>query len=49
VLSHDGELVERVDGVFFDTLGDVLFRLIDDGSWRRIRVRTIQKPLRRKS
>ncbi|KGA43424.1 GTPase [Pectobacterium brasiliense] len=49
VLSHDGELVERVDGVFFDTLGDVLLRLIDDGSWRRIRVRTIQKPLRRKS
>ncbi|WP_425595271.1 hypothetical protein [Pectobacterium versatile] len=49
VLSHDGELVERVDGVFFDTLGDVLLRLIDDGSWRRIRVRTIQKPLRCKS
>lgn len=49
VLSHDGELVERVDGVFFDTLGDVLLRLIDNGSWCRIRVRTIQKPLRRKS
>ena len=36
-LHHDGELVERVDEVFFDTLGEVLERLIDDGSWRLIR------------
>jgi hypothetical protein len=37
-LSRDGELVERVDYVGFDDLGEVLERLIDDGEWRRIRV-----------
>ena len=37
-LRRDGELVERVDGVFFDTLGETLEGLLDDGSWRRIRV-----------
>ena len=37
-LHCDGELVERVDEVFFDALGETLERLIDDGSWRRIRV-----------
>jgi hypothetical protein len=37
-LSRDGELVERVAGVYFDELGRVLERLIDDGEWRRIRV-----------
>ncbi|MEN1536521.1 GTPase, partial [Pseudomonas aeruginosa] len=35
-LRRDGELIERVDEVFFDTLGETLERLIDDGSWRRI-------------
>ena len=40
-LRRDGELVERVDGVFFDTLGETLERLIDDGSWRRIRVQCL--------
>ncbi|MBJ7223589.1 MULTISPECIES: GTPase [unclassified Brenneria] len=47
-LSRDGELIERVGGVFFDNLGDLLQALVDDGSWRRISVRTIQKPVRRK-
>jgi hypothetical protein len=37
-LSRDGELVERVDFVGFDTLGQTLERLIDDGQWRKIRV-----------
>jgi hypothetical protein len=37
-LSRDGELVERVDYVGFDDLGQVLERLIDDGAWRGIRV-----------
>jgi hypothetical protein len=37
-LRRDGQLVERVDGVFFDALGETLERLLDDGSWRRIRV-----------
>jgi hypothetical protein len=37
-LSRDGEVVEQADVVYFDTLGQVLERLIDDGEWRRIRV-----------
>lgn len=37
-LHRDGELIERVDEVFFDTLGETLARLIDDGSWKHIRV-----------
>ena len=37
-LHCDGELVKRVDEVYFDDLGQVLERLIDDGKWREIRV-----------
>jgi hypothetical protein len=37
-LQRDGTLVERAEGVYFDMLGQTLERLIDDGSWRRIRV-----------
>jgi len=40
-LHRDGELVERVDELFFDCLGQSLERLIDDGSWRRIRVQCL--------
>lgn len=40
-LHRDGERGERVDEVYFDDLGDTLERLIDDGSWRFIRVETI--------
>jgi len=40
-LHRDGELVERVDELFFDSLGDALERLIDDGAWRRIRVQRL--------
>ena len=40
-LHRDGELVERVDEVYFDTLGETLERLIDDGAWRRIRVQCL--------
>ena len=40
-LHRDGELVERIDEVFFDSLGDTLERLIDDGNWRRIRVQCL--------
>jgi hypothetical protein len=40
-LSRDGELVERVDYVGFDTLGKELGRLIDDGNWRKIRVNVL--------
>jgi hypothetical protein len=47
-LSRGGERVDRVDEVYFDTLGQVLERLIDDGSWRHIRVRSLSsgKPVR---
>ena len=46
-LRRDGELVERVDEVFFDTLGQTLERLIDDGTWRLIRVQRLsgRKPV----
>lgn len=37
-LYQDDELVERIDEVYFDSLGDVLERRIDDGQWCRIRV-----------
>src|SRR5690606_35616966 len=40
-LRRDEELVERVDEVFFDMLGATLERLIDDGSWRQIRVAVV--------
>ncbi|MGR0116440.1 GTPase [Ralstonia pseudosolanacearum] len=40
-LRRSGELIERIDEVYFDTLGDVLARLIDDGSWRRIHVQVL--------
>ena len=40
-LHRDGELVDRVDEVFFDSLGGTLERLIDDGNWRRIRVQCL--------
>jgi hypothetical protein len=47
-LHRDGELVDRVDEVFFDSLGGTLERLIDDGNWRRIRVQCLsgRKPVR---
>lgn len=46
-LRRDGELVARVDEVFFDTLGETLERLIDDGNWRLIRVQRLsgRKPV----
>lgn len=37
-LRHGDDLVDRHDEVYFDSLGEVLERLIDDGSWRRIEV-----------
>lgn len=48
-LHRDGELVERVDQIFVEMLGDVLEQLIDDGTWRQIRVEVLQgghKPTR---
>lgn len=40
-LRRNGESVERVDDVYFDGLGETLERLIDDGSWRHIRVEVL--------
>lgn len=47
-LKRDGELVARIDQVFFDALGETLEQLIDDGSWRLIRVQCLSgsKPAR---
>ncbi|MDR0576069.1 MAG: hypothetical protein LBI87_00645, partial [Candidatus Accumulibacter sp.] len=35
-LYRNGKLVERVDEVYFNTLGQTLERLIDDGRWKLI-------------
>lgn len=40
-LRRAGELLERVDEVYFDVLGDALARRIDDGRWRQIRVSVV--------
>ncbi|MCL1961348.1 MAG: GTPase [Desulfovibrionaceae bacterium] len=40
-LRRDGELVKRIDDVYFDSLGQILELLIDDGSWRLIRVQRL--------
>jgi len=47
-LRQNGELVASNDEVYFDTLGNVLEDLIDDGQWRRIRIDVLgskSKPL----
>lgn len=48
-LHRGEELIERVDEVFFDSLGETLERLIDDGTWRQIQVKVmsgVRKPTR---
>ena len=40
-LRRGEEHVERVDYVFFDSLGETLERLIDDGQWRQIQVAVV--------
>lgn len=47
-LHRDGELVERLDEVYFDGLGEVLQQLIDDGSWRLINLSVIDAKAPRK-
>ncbi|HGP4460223.1 hypothetical protein NO361_38975, partial [Burkholderia cenocepacia] len=47
-LHRDGELVDRHDEVYFDMLGDVLERLIDDGRWRQIDVSILDEKAARK-
>ena len=50
-LRRDGELVDQHDDVYFDMLGEVLERLIDDGRWRQIDVSVIdaKAPRRRQA
>lgn len=50
-LRRDGEPVDRHDEVYFDMLGEVLERLIDDGRWRMIDVSVIdaKAPRRRQA
>ncbi|MFT3803479.1 MAG: GTPase [Burkholderiaceae bacterium] len=43
-LHRDGTPVERVENVCFSDLGSVLERLIDDGTWRFIRVQHLSGP-----
>jgi hypothetical protein len=40
-LRRDDELVERIDEIYIDMIGDLLEQMIDDGSWRRIHVRCL--------
>ncbi|MBF4067520.1 GTPase [Burkholderia pseudomallei] len=41
-LHRDSELIERVEDVSVDMLGEVLGRLIDDGCWRQVRVNVLR-------
>ncbi|QTB44321.1 GTPase [Burkholderia pseudomallei] len=47
-LHRDGTVVDRVDLVYVDTLGEVLERLIDDGHWRAIRIDVLAQPSRKR-
>ncbi|CAJ4402351.1 Uncharacterised protein [Burkholderia pseudomallei] len=47
-LRRDDSLVERVDEVYVDMLGEVLERLIDDGRWRQIRIDVLAQPSRKR-
>lgn len=47
-LRRDGALVERIDDVYVDSLGDVLAGLIDDGRWRQIHVNVLDVKASRK-
>lgn len=40
-LHHNEALDQRVENIYFDSLGDVLEQLIDDGHWRGIQVEVL--------
>lgn len=40
-LHHNDALHQRVESIYFDSLGDVLEQLIDDGHWRCIQVEVL--------
>lgn len=48
-LHRDSERVERIEEVYFDMLGEVLERLIDDGRWRLIDVSVTDTKAARRS
>jgi hypothetical protein len=43
-LHRRSELIDRVENVYFPNLGRVLESLIDDGSWRQIKIETVSRP-----
>ncbi|RMX06806.1 GTPase [Pseudothauera nasutitermitis] len=45
-LHQGNELIERIDEVYFDSLGEVLARRIDDGRWRQIQVTVLEQAKR---
>lgn len=47
-LHRDGHRIECIDLVSFDTLGQVLETLIDDGSWRQIKIEILSRPTPRR-
>ena len=42
-LHRNGELIHRVNEVYFDEVGELLGQLIDDGRWQQIKVYVIPK------
>jgi hypothetical protein len=40
-LHHNDALDQHVENIYFDSLGDVLEQLIDDGHWRCIQVEVL--------
>lgn len=47
-LRRDSELIECVEEISFDMLGELLERLIDDGHWRQIRINVLAQPSRKR-
>ncbi|ONA42931.1 hypothetical protein [Burkholderia pseudomallei] len=47
-LRRDSKLIERVEEISFDMLGEMLERLIDDGHWRQIRIDVLAQPSRKR-
>ncbi|TCL02199.1 GTPase [Sodalis ligni] len=45
-LRRGEELIQRVDEIFFDMLGETLERLIDDGTWKQIRIEVVSEKRR---
>jgi hypothetical protein len=46
-LHRDGKLIDRVEEIAFDMLGESLEQLIDDGHWRQIRIDVLARSSRK--